>query len=161
MSSVKAEMDEVIARPVEQVFEQATDLSRFSAWMPRRDIFRECTHISDKPVRLGTTYVDEGWMGRFDGKVIEYEQPARVVYRETLRWFGRPMMVARLTYAFVPHRGGTLVHHTGESELHGIFRLMRPVVDVIARGERRRTMRALKASLEAAPLAAAETRRAA
>ena len=161
MHGVTIEMDETIARPVEQVFEQATDLAHFSAWMPRRDIFRQCSHISDQPIHLGTTYVDEGWMGRFDGRVVEYERPARVVYEETLRWFGRTMFVARLTYTFSPTPNGTLVHHTGESELYGIFRVMRPGVGRMARAERRRTMEALKASLEAAPPEASELRRAA
>ena len=45
-------------------------------------------------------------MGHFDGKVIEYERPARVVYEETLRWFGRTMFVARLTYTFSPTPNG-------------------------------------------------------
>jgi uncharacterized protein YndB with AHSA1/START domain len=161
MRSVTIDIDEVIARPVQQVFEQATDLAHFSDWMPGRDIFKQCSHISEQPIRLGTTYSDEGWMGTFDGKVIEYERPARVVYEETLRWLGRTVFVARLTYTFSPTQNGTLVHHAGESKLYGVFGLMRPGVARIARGERRRTMEALKSSLEAAPPEATEMPRAA
>jgi len=31
---------------------------------------------------------------------------------------------------------GTAVHHEGESDLYGIFKVMRPMVAVIGRGER-------------------------
>ncbi len=149
MSGVRVEIDEVIARPMEQVFERATDLSRYADWMPHTGVFRKCSQVSEGPVRLGTTYIDQGWMGSFRGEVSEFDRPSRVVYKETLRWFGAPVVVARIEYAFSRDPRGTAVHHVGESELHGIFRLMRPMVAVIGRGERHRTVAAMKRSLEA------------
>jgi uncharacterized protein YndB with AHSA1/START domain len=148
MSGVRVEIDEVIARPIEQVFERATDLSQYADWMPHNGVFRNCSHMSEGPVRLGTTYVDQGRMGSFRGEVSEFERPSRVVYTETLRWFGALAVVVRIEYAFSPGPGGTAVHHVAESELHGIFRLMRPMVAVIGRGERQRTVTALKRSVE-------------
>ena len=90
-------------------------------------------------------------MGSFHGEVSEFERPSSVVYKETLRWFGTPVVVGRIEYKFSPDPRGTAVHHVAESELHGIFRLMRPMVAVIGRGERRRTVTALKRSLESEP----------
>ena len=148
MSGVRVEIDEVIARPIEQVFERATDLSQYADWMPHTGVFRKCTHVSNGPVRMGTTYLDQGRMGSFRGEVSEFERPSRVVYEETLSWFGDPVVVARVEYTFSPDPRGTAVHHVAESELHGIFRLMRPMVAVIGRGERQRTVTALKRSLE-------------
>ena len=149
MSGVKVEIEEVIARPIEQVFERATDLSHYTDWMPRNGVFRDCSDVSAGPVRQGTTYLDRGRMGSFRGEVSEFERPTRVVYTETLRWFGATVVVARIQYAFSPDPRGTAVHHVGESELHGIFRLMRPMVAIIGRGERHRTVAAMKRSLEA------------
>jgi uncharacterized protein YndB with AHSA1/START domain len=158
MSRVRVEIDQVIAGPVERVFAQATDLAGFSGWMPGGGIFKECTGISDGPVRLGTTYVDRGRMGAFRGEVVEFERPSRVLYQEILRRRGRPMVEARMTYAFSPSGRGTLVHHVGESELHGIYRLMGPLAGVVARRERRRTVNALKAAVEASGGAGAAAR---
>jgi hypothetical protein len=67
MSTVRVERDEVIACQPEQAFERATDLARYAEWMPRTGVFKSCSHISDDPVRLGTTYVDRGRMGAFQG----------------------------------------------------------------------------------------------
>ena len=149
MSGVRVEIDEVIARPIEQVFERASDLSQYADWMPHTGVFRTCSDISEGPVRLGTTYLDRGRMGSFHGVVSEFERPSRVTYKETLRWFGSPVVVGRIEYALSPDPRGTAVHHVAESELRGIFRLMRPMVAVIGRGERQRTVAALKRSLEA------------
>ena len=148
MSGVRVEIDEVIARPIEQVFERATDLAQYADWMPHTGVFRKCSDVSEGPVRLGTTYLDQGRMGSFRGEISEFERPSRVVYKETLRWFGTPVVVGRIEYEFSPDPRGTAVHHVAESELHGIFRLMRPMVAVIGRGERQRTVTALKRSLE-------------
>jgi uncharacterized protein YndB with AHSA1/START domain len=154
MSSVRVEREEIIARPPEQTFERATDLAHYADWMPRTGIFKSCSHISDDPVRLGTTYIDRGRMGAFQGEVVEFERPSRVVYREMLHWFGALVVVVRLSYEFSPVARGTALHHVAESELHGVFRLMLPMVALIGRGERRRTTRALKDSLESEVAAA-------
>jgi uncharacterized protein YndB with AHSA1/START domain len=148
MSGVRVEIDGVIARPIEQVFERATDLSQYADWMPHNGVFKTCSDVSEGPVQLGTTYLDRGRMGNFRGEVSAFERPSRVAYTETLHWFGAPVVVARMEYAFSPDARGTAVHHVAESELHGIFRLMRPMVVVIGRGERQRTVTALKRSLE-------------
>jgi len=42
----------------------------------------------------------------------------------------------------------TVVHHTAEGRLFGIFNVMRPVVAWMARAERWRTVRVLKDSLD-------------
>lgn len=57
-------------------------------------------------------------------------------------------MEARPSYELVPTQTGTEVRHIAEGQLFGIFRLMEPVVVQVARGERKRTVEALKASLE-------------
>jgi uncharacterized protein YndB with AHSA1/START domain len=159
MSDVRVVIDEIIDSPAEQVFELATDLPRYSDWMPRSGIFKECRQTSDGPVGLGTTYLDDGRMGLFRGEVVTFEKPTRVVFKETRRWFGSTAIDVRLLYEFLPASRGTAVHHTAESELHGMMRMMRPMVALIGRGERRRTVAALKKAAESS--IPAETQRAA
>jgi hypothetical protein len=58
------------------------------------------------------------------------------------------VMEARPEYELVSTQTGTAVHHTAEGRLFGIFNVMTPLVAWMARAERRRTVRALKVSLE-------------
>jgi hypothetical protein len=57
-------------------------------------------------------------------------------------------MEARPVYELIPAQTGTEVRHTTEGQLFGVFRFMEPVVARVARGERKRTVEALKGSLE-------------
>jgi uncharacterized protein YndB with AHSA1/START domain len=148
MNKVRVEMDEVVVCSVPRAFARATDLDHFEDWMPRNGIFRSCRQTSAGPMAAGTIFTDRGRMGSFDGDVIEFQSPSRVVYRERLRWFGRQVMEARISYEFRDAPAGTAIHHVAESELYGIFRLMRPMVKLIGPGERRRTLVGLKRSLE-------------
>lgn len=45
-------------------------------------------------------------------------------------------------------RGCTRIRHVAEGHLHGPFKVMRPLVQALARGERQLTVDALKESLE-------------
>jgi hypothetical protein len=155
MGGVRVEIDEIIECPVEQAFERAIDLSHYEDWMPHNGIFKKSAPVSRGPIGVGTEYVDQGRMGTFRGDVAEFQKPTRVVFNERLRWFGAPAVEAHLRYEFRAVPEGTAVHHVAESELHGVFRLMRPVVAVVGRGERRRTVSALKRSLEADKASAA------
>jgi hypothetical protein len=56
----------------------------------------------------------------------------------------RPWRVGEL----VSTRTGTEVHHVADGRLFGIFNIMQPLVAWMARGERERTVHALKDSLE-------------
>ena len=58
------------------------------------------------------------------------------------------MMEARPAYELVRTQTGTEVRHTAERPLFGVFRLMEPVVARVTRGERKKTVEALNASLE-------------
>ena len=87
-------------------------------------------------------------MGTFRGEVTDYEPPARIGFRETLRWFGSDLMEARPEYILEADRDKTIVHHLAEGELFGMMRLMKPVAALLARSERARTVESLRRSLE-------------
>jgi uncharacterized protein YndB with AHSA1/START domain len=146
--SIHVQLDMVIARPIDDVFRRLTDLSDYSRWMPRLGVFIRSGQTSEGPVGVGTTYYDKGWMGTFLGEIAEFQAPTRVAFKEQLRWLGVSVMEARPQYELVSTRSGTEIHHTAEGECFGIFNVMKPAAAWVARGERRRTLRALKHSLE-------------
>jgi hypothetical protein len=116
--------------------------------MPRRDLFIQADVTSEGPMGVGTTYYDRTWMGTFRGEVVAFRAPTTVEFRETLRWLGMRVMEAGPRYQLVATEAGTEVHHVGEGEFYGFFRLMGPVGTWMARGERKRTVRALTQALE-------------
>jgi uncharacterized protein YndB with AHSA1/START domain len=87
-------------------------------------------------------------MGRFDGEVTEFVPPMRIVFRETLCWFGSPITQARPEYSLEGDETATIVHHVAVGELYGWMRLMKPVAAWMANRERSSTLHSLKRSLE-------------
>ena len=144
--------DVVINRPIEDVFARLTDISHYSDWMARGGLFKESKQCSEGPVGPGTPYIDKSRMGTFRGDVAEFERPRHVLFREQLRWFGRPMAEASMRYDLEPTPEGTVVHHEAESRMFGVFRMMEPVAGRIGRWNRHRTIESLKKSLEAESL---------
>ena len=88
--------DVVINRPIEDVFARLTDISHYSDWMAPGGLFKESRQCSDGPVGPGTPYIDKSRMGTFRGDVAEFEPPKHVLFKEQLRWFGRPMAEASM-----------------------------------------------------------------
>jgi hypothetical protein len=87
-------------------------------------------------------------MGTFHGQISDYQPPARIGFRETLRWLGFDLMEARPEFFLEADGDRTIVRHVAEGELFGVMRLMKPIAALLARSERTRTLRSLKRSLE-------------
>ena len=147
-TTVRYETRTTIDRPINDVFGRLADLAGYGTWMRRTGLFRRSGQTSGGPVGLGTAYFDATRMGTFRGEVVRYEPPARIGFRETLRWFGSDLMEARPEYILEADRDKTIVHHVAEGELFGMMRLMKPVTALLARSERARTVESLKSSLE-------------
>jgi hypothetical protein len=86
-------------------------------------------------------------MGTYRGEVADFEQPSRIGFRESMRWFGA-VMEARPEYFLEADHQRTIVHHVAEGELFGWTRLMKPAAALMARSERARTLKSLRRSLE-------------
>ena len=147
-TTVRYETHTTIDRPVGEVFARLADLDGYRTWMHRTGLFRRSGQTSDGPLGLGTAYFDATRMGTFRGEVTDYEPPARIGFRETLRWLGSDLMEARPNYLLEADRDKTVVHHVAEGELFGMMRLMKPVAALLARSERARTVESLRRSLE-------------
>ena len=147
-TTVRYETRMTIDRPINDVFARLADLDGYRTWMRRTGLFRRSGQTSDGRLGLGTAYFDATRMGTFRGEVTDYEPPARIGFRETLRWFGYDLMEARPVYTLEANQDKTIVHHVAEGELFGIMRLMKPVAALLARSERARTVESLRRSLE-------------
>ena len=147
-TSVRYEAHTTIDRPISDVFARLADLDDYGTWMRRTGLFRRSGQTSRGRFGLGTAYFDATRMGTFHGEVTDYEPPARIAFRETLRWFGSDLMEARPAYVLEADRDKTIVHHIAEGELFGVMRLMKPVAALLARSERARTIDALRRSLD-------------
>src|SRR3954447_26193688 len=146
-TTIRYETRTTIDRPISDVFALLADLDGYGTWMRRTGLFRRSGQTSDGPLGLGTTYFDATRMGTFRGEVTDYEPPTRIVFRETLRWFGSDLMEARPGYILKADGDKTLVHHVAEGELFGMMRVMKPVAALLARSERDRTVESLRRSL--------------
>ncbi len=146
---IRVHIVETIHRPVEEVFEQLTDISNWPTWMSKNGIFITCRQESDGPVAQGTTYMDITKMGKIKGEVSEMEKPRKVVFHYWARLFGSKMMEGWPGYELQklgPQK--TKVIHHAEGRLFGWFKLFKPLVQKIANKERRLTLQSLKRSLE-------------
>jgi uncharacterized protein YndB with AHSA1/START domain len=147
-TAVRYETRTTIDRPIGDVFARLADLDGYRSWMRRTGLFRRSGQTSDGPLGLGTAYFDATRMGTFRGEVTDYEPPARIGFRETLRWFGSDLTEARAAYVLETDEDKTIVHHSAEGELFGMMRFMKPVAAWLARSERTRTVESLRRSLE-------------
>ena len=147
-TTVRYETSTTIDRPIGDVFGRLADVNEYRTWMRRTGLFRRSGQTSDRPLGPGTPYFDATRMGTFRGEVTDYEPPARIGFRESLRLFGFNLMEARPNYTLEADRDTTIVHHVAEGELFGVMRLMKPLAALLARSERARTVKSLRRSLE-------------
>src|SRR6476646_5091287 len=87
-TTVRYETRATIDRPMSDVFARLADLDGYRTWMHRTGLFRRSGLTSDGPLGPRAAYFDATRMGTFRGEVTTYEPPARIGFRETLRWFG-------------------------------------------------------------------------
>ena len=150
VTTVRYEVHTMIERPIGDVFARLANLDGYGDWMHRTGLFRRSGQMSDGPLGPGTAYLDATRMGTFHGQVTDYQQPSRIGFRETLRWFGTDLMQARPEYRLEADQDRTIVHHVAEGDLFGCMRLMKPIAALLARSERARTVKSLRRSFESA-----------
>jgi len=139
---IRVEVNAIIERSIGRVFDRLTNLSGYAQWLPKSRVFLETKQTSEGPVGRGTTFIDKTRIGKFRGEVTDFQRPTKVSFRMRLRWLGINVMESRSV------SGGTKVHLLAEGEMYGVFKLMKPYVAMRAREERKRTIEALKKSLE-------------
>lgn len=102
----------------------------------------------EQDVEVGTTFVDKTPLGRFHGRVTEFDPPHRVAFQQQLRRWGKLVFVSKPSYTLEPTEDGTHVRHAAKGEAYGPTRFTEPLVRWLAANERRSTIDTLKESLE-------------
>lgn len=139
--------DVEIARPPTAVFEALTRLGALRGRIGTSGTYAGTVDVSDDPIQVGSTYVDRTPLGRLRGEVLELEADRRVVFRQATA--PRDLDV-RITYVLEPTPNGTRLVRTGQITTRRWLAIVHPVVIWTTRAENRRTLEALRASLEAA-----------
>ncbi len=140
--------DVTVARPASEVFAATVDIARWGDWTDMRDV----RHDGSGPIRVGSTGTFT-MPGPFHGP-IRYEltdlEPGRqVTYR-----IEHPAFTWTAVMGVAPEDAGSRLATSGEFRLHGLWRLLQPVVArEVSRGEASELARS-KAILESAPEAA-------
>ena len=148
---IRVEVDKVIHRPIEEVFDRLVSISDYSKWLPKSRVFLDSIQTSNDPVGAGTTFIDKTRIGKFQGEVIEFQRPTKVTFKMNLRWLGLRVLESKPGYTLEPVDDSTKVHLLAVGKLYGFFKLMQPYVALRAREERKRVVEVLKKSLERPP----------
>lgn len=136
-----------IHAPVERVFDLIAQIDRYGEWLPPSNTFKEVREVSDRPVRAGTTYIDQGQSTPMRGHVTVYERPTRIGFAQAQNMpLGR--LAVETTYTLVATASGT--HVTRDFQFHtgGLLLLIRPLLAGVLRQENERILAALKGYAE-------------
>lgn len=144
---IRFTLNRVIDHPIEEVFDQLADIDGYREWMSRDGLFRECVNTSKGRIDTGTQFYDQASFGRLQGEVTELTPPTRIAFRQVLRRNGTPIFESRPGYELKAVGNRTAIRHVAEAELHGLYKLLEPLIYPIARAERKRVLDSLEDSL--------------
>jgi hypothetical protein len=145
---IEVNIDILIRKPIEAVFDQLADIPGYNHWMPASSLLRSSRQTSTGPTGEGTTFIDKTSVGRAEGEIVDYKRPWKVSFRQSIYLFGIEIGESRPGYKLEPREDYTRLFHHAEGNFYGLFRLFEPLLVIIARAERKRTINALKKSLE-------------
>jgi len=138
---MKGEMNCVVNRPVEEVFDFLADVRNEAAWNPR--VIR-IDKTSDGSIGAGTTFqgLYKG-IGPLRTELVEYERPGRFSFRSS-----GPRM--RITGMFVLSavQGRSSVTLNADLEPQGLFRLIAPLMAPLIKRQNAAAATRLKQVLE-------------
>ena len=143
-----------IKGPPEVIFDLIADMPNYGRWLPGSDAFGGTTEVSPYPVRLGTTYLDAGPMGKRPGSVTEFDPPKHISFYHTMvikKGFINGNAEVAIQYTFEPNENGTFVKRQLDLtiKMHGLAKLAEPLVVYSFRKENVRLMAELKRYVEA------------
>ena len=141
----RIEGDIVIKRPVEEVFDFVADERNEPSYHSQ---MRRVEQVTQGPVGIGTRYRTElVSMGRpleMDIEITGYERPRKLASSTHM---SRMDTQGALTFDPVP--GGTRMRWSWEVALHGVLKLMSPLLALMGRRQERGIWAGLKRLLEA------------
>lgn len=140
-----------VQRSPEEVFRVLADLPGYGEWLPSSKVCREITGFSERPARLGTTYVEKGSYAQMQGQVTELEPCAHISFHESLRpkrFIPAGKVDLRVRYTLHPSEQGTQVIRDFSLATRGLLNRFESRLVKAERNESARILQKLKEHLE-------------
>lgn len=139
-----------IKAPPEPIFATIVNLTSYHRWLATSNAFAGIRDVAPWPVQIGTTYVDEGPAGTRQGRVLEFDAPTRVVFRQPMRTSGplNGTIDIDIICTLVPIESGTRVVREVNIAARGVLVLAQPLILPAFRKENQRLLAALKRHME-------------
>lgn len=136
----------------EQVFHLIANIDDYEQWLPNSNSFYGIRHVSDDPVKVGTTYTDGQGTLTMHGRVTKHIMPKEIGFHQKadfrmLRVLPAGMDI-NITYVMVQEHGGTTVLRNYDVAFTGMLRVLRPLVISRIREENNRILQVMKQVLE-------------
>lgn len=143
--------DYEIAAAADRIFSLLSQLREYDRWLPRSTAFYGTSSISDGPISVGTTYVEESPFGVRRGVVTTYDPPRQLDFRQPMTL--RPALLGRidivLRHSIAQSGESTLVQRSLELSPVGPVRFFMPIITRLFAAENRRMLDRLKIVAEA------------
>ena len=138
---MKGEMECVVNRPVEEVFDFLADVRNEAAWNPR--VVR-IDKTSDGSIGAGTTFYGlyKG-IGALRTELVAYERPERLSFRSS-----GPRMRIGGQFALSAVQGKSSVTLNADLKPQGLFRLLAPLMAPLIKRQNAAAATRLKQTLE-------------
>ena len=141
-----------IAARADTVFALLADLRGYDTWLPRSRAFHGTSSISDGPITVGTSYIEQSPFGTRRGRVTAFERPFRLDFVQpmTLRPAALGMVDISVYHELTSRKEATVVKRNVLLEAKGAVRMFMPIVTRAFLDENRRMLQQLKLTAERA-----------
>jgi uncharacterized protein YndB with AHSA1/START domain len=148
---IEFRFERLIRADAAQVFALLADLRDYDRWLPRSMAFHGTSRISEGPIRLGTTYIEESWVGVRRGTVTGFVAPTTLNFEQPMQL--KPALFGeigiKLFHTLTPQGKGVQVLRQLQLTPQGPVTLFAPVIARAFRTENERMMTSLQTFAEA------------
>lgn len=134
------------------IFDRIADFANYDQWLPSSNMYKSVMSVSDNPVRLGSTYVDQGTNSTMNGRVTVYESPRKITFHQVthlkLLMIIPAGLAVTIAYQLEPNGSSTTVVRDVTVQASGLMSLMQSMLLPRITAESQRILTALKTGLE-------------
>jgi uncharacterized protein YndB with AHSA1/START domain len=148
---IEFRFERLIRADAGRVFALLADLRDYDRWLPRSAAFRGTSRISEGPIGIGTTYIEESPFGVRHGTVTGFVPPTILNFEQPMRvkaaFFGE--IGIKLFHTLTPQGERVQVLRQLQLTPRGPVTLFMPIITRAFRIENERMMDRLKTFAEA------------